>query len=90
MFHIHGHQDACFFRFATIFIKGTGIIDGEILETLWSTLNSISPSMQTASLAHRLEVLNDHMNDSNWKKIVSIGESGFSIVLFSELSMLKA
>jgi hypothetical protein len=53
------------------------MVDGEILETLWSTLNSISPSMRTASLAHRSEVLDDHMNDSNWKKIVSIRESAF-------------
>jgi Kyakuja-Dileera-Zisupton transposase len=50
------------------------MIDGEILETLWSILNSISPSMRTASLAHRSEVLDDHMNDSNWKKTVSISE----------------
>jgi len=77
MFHVHGHQDSCFFRFATSFIKGAGMVDGEILETLWSTLNSISPSMRTASLAHRSEVLDDHMNDSNWKKIVSIHELRF-------------
>ncbi|KAF8816373.1 hypothetical protein BYT27DRAFT_7221526 [Phlegmacium glaucopus] len=72
MFHVHGHQDSCFFQFATSFMKGAGMVDGEILETLWSTLNSISPSMRTASVAHRSEVLDDHMNDSNWKKIVSI------------------
>lgn len=74
MFHVHGHKDTCFFRFASNFIKGAGMVDGEILETLWSTLNSISPSMRTASLAHRSEVLDDYMNDSNWKKTVSIGE----------------
>jgi hypothetical protein len=74
MFHVHGHKDTCFFRFASNFIKGAGMVDGEILETLWSTLNQISPSMRTASLAHRTEVLDDHMNDSNWKKTVSIGK----------------
>lgn len=75
MFHVHGHQDSCFFRYATSFIKGVGMVDGEILETLWSILNRISPSLRTATLAHRSEVLDDHMNDSNWKKIVFIGES---------------
>lgn len=74
MFHVHGHQDSCFFRYATSFIKGAGMVDGEILETLWSTLNSISPSLRTATLAHRSEVLDDHMNDGNWKKMVSISE----------------
>ena len=45
MFHVHGHQDSCFFRYATSFIKGVGMVDGEILETLWSILNRISPSL---------------------------------------------
>jgi hypothetical protein len=74
MFHVHDHQDSCFFRYATTFVKGAGMVDGEILETLWSTLNTISPSLRTATLAHRSEVLDDHMNDSNWKKMVSISE----------------
>lgn len=50
------------------------MVDGEILETLWSTLNSISPSLRTSTLAHRSEVLDDHMNDGNWKKMVSMSE----------------
>ena len=74
MFHVHGHQDSCFCRYATASIEGAGMVDGEILETLWSTLNTISPSLRTATLAHRSEVLDDHMNDSNWKKMVSISE----------------
>jgi len=45
MFHVHGHQDSCFFRYATTFIKGAANIDGEIMETNWSMLNSVSPSL---------------------------------------------
>lgn len=75
MFHVHGHQDSCFFRYATTFIKGAGMVDGETMETNWSTLNTVSPSVRTATLAHRSEVLDDHMNDGNWKKLVNIGES---------------
>jgi len=59
------------------------MIDGEIAETLWAVLNSISPSLRTATLAHRSEVLDDHMNDSNWKKIIGIGESGPAMILSS-------
>ena len=77
MFHVHGHQDSCFFRYATSFIKGAANVDGEIMETNWSILNTVSPSLRTATLAHRSEVLDDHMNDGNWKKLVSIGESAF-------------
>ncbi|KAF9565021.1 hypothetical protein CPC08DRAFT_630413, partial [Agrocybe pediades] len=68
MFHVHGHKDECFFCFAPSFIPGTAITSGEILESLWSTLNSISGSMRTATLPHREEVLDDHACDSNHKK----------------------
>ena len=83
MFHVHGHQDSCFYRYATSFVTGGGMVDGEIAETLWSVLNSISPSLRTATLAHRSEVLDDHMNDSNWKKIIGIRESGPTMILSS-------
>ena len=77
-FHVHGHQEACLYRFSTMFIPGVGIVDGEILETLWSILNGISRSTRTASLAHRMEVLDDHMGDSNWKKVIGSSESCIS------------
>ena len=73
LFHIHGHKDECLYRYATSYVPGAGIVDGEILEALWSVLNTVSASTRTASLAHRTEVLDDHMNDSNWKKMLNIG-----------------
>ncbi|EDR02344.1 uncharacterized protein LACBIDRAFT_332405 [Laccaria bicolor S238N-H82] len=75
LFHVHGHQDECLFRLATSFIPGAGMVDGEILESLWAQLNDISRSTRTATLAHRAEVLDDHMNDSNWNKMVNIVSS---------------
>jgi hypothetical protein len=72
LFHVHGHKDQCFFRFASSFIPGAGIVAGEILESLWSSLNSISPSARTATLAHRAEILDDHATDSNHKKMLGI------------------
>ena len=72
MFHVHGHKDDCFFRFAPSFIPGAAITSGEILEALWSVLNKISPSVCTASLAHRAEVLDDHACDSNHKKALNM------------------
>ena len=72
LFHVHAHKDDCFFRFASTFIPGAGIVAGEILESLWSTLNSISPSARTATLAHRAELLDDHATDSNHRKMLGI------------------
>ena len=74
-FHISGHIPRCFPRHSPHFIPGAGVIDGEILETLWSVLNEVSPSAQTASLPARTELLDDHMMDSNWKKLINIGTS---------------
>ena len=28
MFHVHGHKDSCFFRYATNFVKGANMVDG--------------------------------------------------------------
>ena len=70
--HVHGHQKTCFPRFHPGFIPGASVVSGEILESLWSTLNSVSPMARTATLAHRVEMLDDHMNDSNWKKLLGM------------------
>jgi hypothetical protein len=74
LFHVHGHKDECYARFAPTFIPGAGMVDGEILETLWSVLNGISDSIRSQSTSHRQETLDDHMNDSNWKKLIQISE----------------
>jgi len=79
LFHVHAHREQCFFQFAPTFIPGTGIVAGEILESLWSSLNSISPMSRTATLANRAETLDDHATDSNHKKtigmVISLGRN---------------
>ena len=79
LFHVHGNKEECLYRWATSYVPGARVIDGEVMETLWSVLNSVSASTRTASLAHRTEILDDHMNDSNWKKQLHIGTS-FNLV----------
>lgn len=74
LFHVHGHKNTCLWRYATSFIPGCGVVAGEILESLWSVLNATSPAMRTATLAHRAEMLDDHMTDSNHKKALKMGK----------------
>src|SRR6202789_2053845 len=74
LFHVHGHKDKCYARFAPTFIPGAGMVDGEVLETLWAVLNGIANSIRSQSTAHRRETLDDHMNDSNWKKLIQLSE----------------
>lgn len=73
--HLAAHIVECFSRFSLNFVEGAGQVDGEIMETLWSPLDEVSGLTQAMSVAHRQEVLDAYMNDSNWRKIVRIGES---------------
>jgi hypothetical protein len=77
LFHVHGHISECLHRYATTYIPFLGVIDGEILETLWAVINKIARSIRGATIAHRTEVLDDHMGDSNWKKTINIGKGDF-------------
>lgn len=72
-FHLSAHIPQCFPRFSLNFVSGAGQQDGEILETLWAEFNKVSRSARTLSKAYRAEVYDDHMRDSNWKKVVGIG-----------------
>ena len=73
MWHIYSHISTCYPRFTPLYIPRIGMVDGEVIETLWSRLNLISPSCRTMSLSNRAETLNSHMNDSNWKKNIEMG-----------------
>jgi Kyakuja-Dileera-Zisupton transposase len=74
-FHLSAHVRECFVKYSLNFIHGAGQLDGEILETLWTPFNSMSKSARTMTLASRQQLYDDHMRDSNWRKIVGIGMS---------------
>lgn len=76
--HVHGHKADCYARYATTFIKGSGVRSAEILESRWSQLNPAASSLRYMTLAHRAEMLDALMNDINWKTMVKL--SGFSIL----------
>lgn len=84
--HIGCHCPECFPRFSGQFIVNLGIVDGEILETLWSVLNEISPSMQCATLSNRAETLDLHMQDSNWKKLLGTGQFMHTFLLMFRIN----
>jgi len=61
------------FWILNIFYPGAGVVAGEILESLWAVLNTVTPAMRTATLAHRAEIMDNHMTDSNHKKCLGMG-----------------
>ncbi|KAF8430922.1 hypothetical protein L210DRAFT_3508110 [Boletus edulis BED1] len=75
IWHVHGHRAECFSRHAPLFIPGAGWVDGEIIETLWSVLNIVSPSARGMSTPHRQELLDFQMNDSNFMKMIRMSQS---------------
>jgi hypothetical protein len=72
-FHLSAHVRECFVKYSLNFVLGSGQLDGEILETLWAPLNHVSASARTMGMAARRQLIDDHMRDSNFKKIVGIG-----------------
>ncbi|KAI5986651.1 hypothetical protein EDD15DRAFT_2373117 [Pisolithus albus] len=75
MWHVHGHKKECYTRYSPLFIKGAGWVDGEIIETLWSTLNIVSASTRGMTSPHRQELLDFQMNDSNFMKMIRMADS---------------
>jgi hypothetical protein len=71
-FHLGAHILECFWRYSLNFIKGAGQLDGEVLETLWAELDKIAGFVRGMSVAHRQEVIDDMMIDSNWKKLIGM------------------
>ncbi|KAI6011836.1 hypothetical protein EDC04DRAFT_2609704 [Pisolithus marmoratus] len=61
--------------YSPLFIKGSGWVDGEIIETLWSTLNIAAASTHGMTLPHRQELLDFQMNDSNFMKMICMSSS---------------
>lgn len=70
--HLAAHVTECFHKFSLNFVEGAAEVEGEIMETLWSVLDDVAGITQAMSVAHRQEVLDDYMNDSNWKKVIRI------------------
>jgi hypothetical protein len=73
LFHIHEYQDSYLARYSPSFIEGGRQIDGETIEMLWAPLNEISCSTRGMLTSHCQEVIDDHMNNSNWKKLINLG-----------------
>ena len=85
-FHLAAHKEGCFGQFSLNFLPGIGVLDGEILETLWAPMNRIAGSASAMSKAHRAEILDQYFGDSNWKKITGLGIHHFLLCFLAFLT----
>ena len=69
-FNLNAYKALYFIRFSLMFLKGGGHIDGEILKTLQTFLNKISPSARLMTLAYHEKLYNNYIKDLNQKKLV--------------------
>lgn len=86
LFHVHGHVKECFARYAPTFIVGAGMLDGEVVETLWNPLNHTASSARAMTWHHRQEYLDAHMGDSNWLKLTGMGSFDTFITSFIQIA----
>ncbi|KAI5997776.1 hypothetical protein F5J12DRAFT_785008 [Pisolithus orientalis] len=69
------YSKECFARYAPNFIVGAGQVDGEIMETLWSSLNIISPSARGMATPHQQEATAMRLK---WK--LKVAEESYLVV----------
>ncbi|KAG2058441.1 hypothetical protein BDR06DRAFT_1029808 [Suillus hirtellus] len=75
LWHVHGHQDSCYIRYASNFIKGATWINGKIMEMLWALLNIILLAAHGMGTPHCKECLDYQMNDCNFMKMIRMSKS---------------
>ena len=91
IWHVHGHVRRCYHRHCALFVPGAGIVDGEIVETIWAELNRVARNTQHMTLPNRSEALDAHMNDINLSKILRSGENislHFTSLLMNQCSAI--
>lgn len=71
-FHLMGHQDSCRQKFAFNYAKGTGKTDGESVERVWAETNTLAGSTKRMGPGSRRDTLDDHWNDWNWRKSITL------------------
>lgn len=73
-FHIRAHIPECQLKYSFNLIKGVGRTDGEAPERGWAAINPIANSTKEMGPGNRRDTLDDHFNDYNWSKIITLGE----------------
>ncbi|KAJ7447046.1 hypothetical protein B0H11DRAFT_2151984 [Mycena galericulata] len=74
-FHLPAHIEACNILYSFNLTPYVGQTDGEAPERGWSNINPLATSTQEMGPGARRDVIDDHFNDWNHKKIVAMGQT---------------
>jgi Kyakuja-Dileera-Zisupton transposase len=72
-FHLPVHKEECRYKYSFNYMKKVGRTDGEAIERFWSSQNHLSGSTMRMTPGARLDTLNFHFNDWNWRKTCKMG-----------------
>lgn len=61
-FHGHAHNRVCQLSWHPLYIKGTGLTEGEGCEHIFSASNDLARNTRHASRFHRLQAIEEHFN----------------------------
>ncbi|KAJ3904464.1 hypothetical protein F5879DRAFT_922255 [Lentinula edodes] len=77
-FHLMGHQESCWHKYAFGYAKRTGRTDGEGVERVWAVTNSLAGSSKKMGPGGRWDMMDDHWNDRNHRKQITIALAMFN------------
>ncbi|KAG2743102.1 hypothetical protein P692DRAFT_201841926 [Suillus brevipes Sb2] len=83
-FHLPAHIEECQTSFSFNFKSGVGRTDGEAPERGWANINPVASSTKEMGPGARRDTLDDYFGDSNWKKVVTLGEFIFFDIIQSD------
>ncbi|KDQ10977.1 hypothetical protein BOTBODRAFT_114996, partial [Botryobasidium botryosum FD-172 SS1] len=73
--HVLAHVEDCQYLYSLNFTPGSGRTDGEAPERNWVETNGVATSTREMNTCHRHEVLDDTMNEVNFKKMIKLRTS---------------
>ncbi|KAF5346367.1 hypothetical protein D9757_014172 [Collybiopsis confluens] len=71
-FHLAAHKQLCRFSFSYNYAQGVGRTDGEAVERVWTATNTLAGSTKRMGPGSRSDTLDDHWNDWNWRKSITL------------------
>ncbi|VDB98544.1 unnamed protein product [Peniophora sp. CBMAI 1063] len=74
-FHLYAHKVWCQIRLAFLWLRGTGLTDGETPERVWSGANPAAPALREMGPGGMSDMMDDMAGSWNWQKTCGIADS---------------
>jgi hypothetical protein len=83
-FHLPVHKEMCRYTYSFNYAKKVGRTDGEAIERFWGSHNHLSGSTMRMTPGSRMDTLNFHFNDWNWRKTCKMGKLSTLSTLYNQ------